>query len=72
MVLPMQFTSQPKLSKESLKLNYRAINISLRTSNQIWARPMAPIVHRHHIHFRKYNGQAHINCLNAFINLFGH
>ena len=33
---------------------------------------MVPTVHRHHIHFRKHNGQAQINYLNAFINLFGH
>ena len=68
----MQFISQPKLSKQSLKLNYSAINILLHTSNQIWAQPMVPIVHRHNIHFRKYNGQAQINYLNAFINLLGH
>ena len=68
----MQFTSQPKLSKQSLKLNYKAINILLHTSNQIWAQPMVPPVHRHHIHFSKHNGQAQINYLNAFINLFGH
>jgi len=70
--LPMQFTSQPKLSKQSLKLNYRAINISLHTSSQIWAQSMVPKVHRHHIHFRKHDGEAQINYLNAFINLFGH
>ena len=68
-VLPMQFTSQPKLSKRSLKLNYRAINISLHTSNQIWAQPM---VLRYHIHSRKHDGQAQVNYLNAFINLFRH
>ena len=68
----MQFTKQPKLSKQSLKLNYRAINISLHTSNQIWAQPMVPIVHIHHAHSRKHDGQAQINYLNAFINLFGH
>ena len=34
--------------------------------------PMVPTVHRHHIHFRKHNGQPQINYLNAFINLFGH
>ena len=68
----MQFTKQPKLSKQSLKLNYRAINISLHTSNQIWAQPMVPIVHRHHIHSRKHDGQAQVNYLNTFINLFGH
>ena len=68
----MKFTSQPKLSKQSLKLNYRAINISLHISNQIWAQPMVPTVHRHHIHFRKRNGQSQINYLNAFINLLGH
>ena len=33
---------------------------------------MVQIVHRHHIHFRKHNGRAKINYLNAFINLFGH
>ena len=68
----MQFTSQPKLSKRSLKLNYRAINISLHTSNEIWAQPMIPTVHRHHTHSRKHSGQAQINYLNAFINLFGY
>ena len=68
----MQFTSQPKLSKQSLYLNYRAINISLHTSNQIWSQPMVPTVHRHHTHSRKYDGQAQINYLNAFINLFAH
>ena len=68
----MQFISQPKLSKQSLKLNYRAINISLQTSNQIWVQPMVPIVHRHHIHTRKHDGQAQVIYLNAFINLFGH
>jgi len=68
----MPFTSQPKQSKQSLKLNYRAINISLHTSNQIWAQPMVPTVHRHHIHFRKHDDQAQIISLNAFINLFGH
>ena len=68
----MQFTSQSKLSKWSLKLNYRAINISLHTSNRIWVQPMIPTVHRHHIHFRKHDGQAQVNYLNAFINLFGH
>ena len=68
----MQFTSQPKLSKQSLKLNYRAINISLHTSNQIWAPPIVPIVHRHHTHSRKQDSQAQINYLNAFINLFGY
>ena len=71
-VLPMQFTSQLKLSKQSQKLNYRAINISLHTSNQIWAQPMVPTVHRHHIHSRKHDGQAQVNHLNASINLFGH
>ena len=64
----MKFTSQPKLSKQSLKLNYRAINISLHISNQIWAQPMAPTVHRHYIHTRKHVGQAQVNYLNAFIN----
>ena len=67
----MQFTSQPKLSKLSLKLNYRAINILLHTSNQIWAQPMIPTVHRHHTHSTKHDGQAQIISLNAFINLFG-
>ena len=57
----MQFTSQPKLSKRLLKLNYRAINISLHTSNQIWVQPMGPTVHRHHTHSRKHDGQAQIN-----------
>ena len=71
-ILPTQSTSQPKLSKQSLKLTYRAINISLHTSNQIWAQPMVPTVHRHHIHSRKHDGQAQVNYLNAFINLFGH
>ena len=33
---------------------------------------MVPTVHRHHIYFRKHNGQAQINYLNAFVNLFGH
>ena len=33
---------------------------------------MVPIVHRHHIHSRKQDGQAQVNYLNAFINLFGH
>ena len=66
----MQFTSQPKLSKQTLKLNYKAINISLHTSNQIWAQPTVPTVHRHYTHSRKHNGQAQINYLNAFINLF--
>ena len=64
----MQFTSQPKLSKRSLKLNYRAINISLHRSNQIWAQPRVPTVHRHHTYSRKYDGQAQIIYLNAFIN----
>ena len=68
----MQFTKQPKLSKQSLKLNYRAINIELHTSNQIWAQPKVPTVHRHHTHSRKHDGQAQINYLNYFINLFGH
>ena len=68
----MQFTSQPKLSKQSLKLNYRAINISLQASNQIWAQPIVPTFHRHHTHSRKQDGQAQIISLNAFINLFGH
>ena len=68
----MQFTSQLKLSKQLLKLNYRAINISLHTSNRNWAQPMVPTVHRHHTHSRKYDGQAQIKYLNAFINLFGH
>ena len=68
----MQFTSQPKLSKQSLKLNYRAINISLHIRNQMCVQPMVPKVHRHHIHSRKYDGQAQINYLNAFINLLGH
>ena len=53
-------------------MNYRAINISLCTSNQIWAQPMVPKVHRHHIHSRKYDGQAQENYLDAFRNLFGH
>ena len=68
----MQFTSQPKLSKQSLKLNYKAINISLHKSNQIWPQPMVPTVHRHHIHTRKHDGQAQVIYLNAFINLFVH
>ena len=68
----MQFTSKLKLSKQSLKLNYRAINISLHTSNQIWAQPMIPTVHRDHTHSKKHDGQAQINYLNAFITLFGH
>ena len=68
----MQFTSQPKLSKQSLKSNYKVINISLHTSNQIWAQPRVPTVHRHHTHSIKHNVQAQINYLNAFINLFGH
>ena len=68
----MQFTQQPKLSKQSLKLNYRAINISLHTSNQIWAQPMVPTVHRHHTHSIKHDGHGQIISLNAFINLFGH
>ena len=68
----MQFTKQPKLSKQSLKLNYTAINISLHTSKQNWTSPIVPIVHRHQIHSRKHNGQAKINYLDAFINLFGH
>ena len=71
-VLPIQFTSQPKLSKQSLKLNYRAINISLHKSNQILAQPMVPTVHRHHIHCRKHDGEAQVNYLNALINLFGY
>ena len=33
---------------------------------------MIQTVHRHHINLRKYNGQAQIDYLNAFINLFGH
>ena len=66
----MQFTSQPKLSKQTLKLNYKAINISLHTSNQIWAKPMVPTVHRHHTCSIKHDGQAQIISLNAFINLF--
>ena len=33
---------------------------------------MIPTVHRHHIHARKHDGQAQVNYLNAFINLFGH
>ena len=68
----MHFTSQSKLSKRSLKLNYRAINILLHTSNQIWAQLIVPIVHRHRIHSRKHDGQAQVIYLNAFINLFGH
>ena len=56
----------------SLKLNYRAINILVYTSNQIGAQLMVPIVHRHHTHSRKHDGQAQIISLNAFINLFGH
>ena len=68
----MQFTSQPKLSKQSLKLNYRAINISLQASNQIWAQPMVSTVHRHHTHSIKHDGHGQIISLNAFINLFGH
>ena len=67
----MQFTSQPKLSKQSLKLNYRAIDILLHTRNQIWVQPIVTTVHRHHIHSRKHDGQAQVNYLNAFI-LFGH
>ena len=31
---------------------------------------MVPTVHRHHTHSRKHDGQAQINYLNAFINLF--
>ena len=68
----MQFTSQPRLSKQSLKLNDRAINIPLHISNQIWVQPIVPTVHRHHINSRKHDGQAQINYLNAFINLLGH
>ena len=68
----MQFTSQPKLSKQSLYLNYRAINISQHTSNQIWAETMVPTVQRHHTHSTKHDGLAQINYVNAFINLFGH
>ena len=68
----MQFTSQPKLSKQPLKSNYKAINILLHTSNQIWAQLMVPTVHRHHTHSRKHDGQAQANYLNAFINLFRH
>ena len=33
---------------------------------------MVPIVHRHHIHTRKHDGQAQVIYLNAFINLFVH
>ena len=68
----MQFTSQPKLFKQSLKLNYREINISLHIRNQIWAQPMVSTVHRHHTHSRKHDGQGQIKYLYAFINLFGH
>ena len=32
---------------------------------------MVPTVHRHHTHSRKHDGQAQVNYLNAFINLFG-
>ena len=68
----MQFTSQLKLSEQSQYLNYRAINISLHASNQIWTQPMVATVYKHHIYFRKHNGQAQINYLNTFITLFGH
>ena len=33
---------------------------------------MVPIVHMNHTHSRKHDGQAQINYLNTFINLFGH
>ena len=69
---PCNLINNRNCTKQSLKLNYRAINILLHTSNQIGAQPMVPIVHRHHIHFRKHNGQSQINYLNDFINLFGH
>ena len=37
-----------------------------------WATPLVPSVQVYQIHSRKHNGQAQINYLHAFINLFGH
>ena len=68
----MQFINNRNCPKLSLKLNYIAINISLHTSIQIWAQPMVPTDHMHHVQSRKHDGQAQVNYLNAFINLFGH
>ena len=44
----------------------------LHTRNQNLAQPKVPTVYRHHTYSRKHDGQAQINYLHAFINLFGH
>ena len=44
----------------------------MHTRNQNWAQQKIPTGHRHHTHSRKYDDQAQIIYLNAFINLFGH
>ena len=65
----MQNTQQQNLSKNTSKLNYRAIIFSLHISIQNWTSPIVPIVRRHQIHSTKHNGQAQFTYLNAFINL---
>ena len=44
----------------------------LHTRNQNLAQPKVPTVHRHYTHSRKYDDQAQIIYLHAFINSFGH
>jgi hypothetical protein len=56
----------PKPLTENIEQN----SISLHTRNEIWAQPMLPTVHKHHIQARKYNGHPQINSFHAFINLF--
>jgi hypothetical protein len=67
----MQFAQQQKLYQKPLTENIEQNNISLHTRNGIWAQPILPTVYIYQKYARKYNGQAQINSLHAFINLFG-
>ena len=65
----MQNTQQQNLSKNTSKLNYRAIIFSLHISIQNWTSPTIPTVQEYQIHPRKHNGEVESIYLNAFINL---
>jgi hypothetical protein len=67
----MQLAWQQKLSRAAILWKYRAIDMWLHITNQIWAQPMLPTVYTHQNNTIKHNDQAQINSLYAFIYLFG-
>ena len=68
-ILTMQNTQQQNMSKNTSKMNYRAIIFSLHISIQNWTSPNILTVQEYQIHSRKHNGQAQFIYLNAFFNL---